>query len=456
MPLTELNLRPFGIPGVLKSGFDFDAIDPEELNSGKRNLTISGNTSSFRMKGVTYTVLNSLGEGTYGKSYLCMSPDGSQYAIKYIKGKLDSKEEFVAFLKECIIQILVAEVSKAQPTGPYAPRLYEVAFDPVTSEGFIRSEQMRNKMDNLVAVLSPAENDLMIPDALKQLATALKFLFKELKFNHRDLKGDNIMYVRSPDGMFRWWRFIDFGMSCVTFDGMKISGSSWFDDSHSCFKEDRDLSQLMFAMYQYYAPYISDRLDARLRKILMANIKSGKGHKCSMYKFCPRDRLIKWANIYDFVDRPNVEIPAGNPDFVIANMKRFTDGNAFIPPAPVCPEGMIVNPRTNRCVAIAGPVGHDVLAAAAAKPCPHGKILNPETGRCVSITGAIGRKLVPAAPAVPAEAAGAAAAAAEANPCPPNKILNPATRRCVKRDGKVGKGLAFAHAHGGTRKQRRR
>jgi len=415
MPLTELDLEPFGIPGVLRSGFDFEAIDPFDLNHGKRNLNFSGNTRSFRMNGVTYTAIESLGEGTYGTSYRCVAPDGSEYAIKYIKEKLAEKKEFVSFLKECVIQILVAEVSKSQPTGPYAPIVYEVAFDPVTNEGFIRSERMRNKMDYLVTALSPAENDAMIADALQQLATALKFLFKELKFNHRDMKGDNIMYVRSPDDAARWWRFIDFGMSCVTFDGVQISGSVWFDADHSCFKKDRDLSQLMFAMYQFYGDFISEKLKARLRKILIANIKSGKEHKCAMYKFCPADELKKWDNIYDFVDRANVEIPTGEPEFVYANMKRFSKDEAFVPPAPTCPAG---------------------------------KVVNPETGRCVSADGPIGRKLL-----LPAPAAAVRAAGPVGKPCPADKILNPATRRCVKRDGKVGKGIVAAH--GGTRKQRR-
>lgn len=416
MPLTELDLEPFGIPGVLRDGFDFEAIDPFDLNSGVRNLNFLGNTRSFRLSGITYIAVESLGSGTYGTAYRCVGPDGSEYAIKYIKEKLTDKQDFVKFLKECVIQILVAEVSKDQPRGPFAPIVYEVAFDPVKEEGFLRTQRMRNSMDSLVGALSPAENDAMIADALQQFATSLKFLHTELRFNHRDMKGDNIMYIRSPDDTERWWRFIDFGMSCVTFDGMAINGGSYFEDSPSCFKKDRDLSQLMLSFYEHYSSVLSPKLMARLRNILIANVKSGKDHKCRMYKYCPKDRLKKWSNIYDFLDRPNVEVPAGEPEFVLANMKRFAADKAFIkPPAP----------------------------------CPAGKIVNPETNRCVSMTGPIGRKLVKSTRAV------GDAIMLPPKPCPPDKILNPATRRCVKRSGKVGKGLVAGAVTGGTRRLRR-
>ena len=112
-----------------------------------------------------------------------------------------------------------------------------------------------------------------------------------------------------------------------------------------------------------------------------------------------------------------MEIPTGEPEFVLANMKRFRSGKKFIPPAPTCPAGKVVNPETSRCVSADGPTGRKLLATAAIAPAaPPGAIVRP---------------------------------------CPADKILNPATRRCVKRDGKVGKGLAAAAAHGGTRKQRR-
>lgn len=53
----------------------------------------------------------------------------------------------------------------------------------------------------------------------------------------------------------------------------------------------------------------------------------------------------------------------------------------------MCPEGKIVNPKTNRCVSKNGAIGKKL------QECPDGKILNPKSNRCVSKTGVIGRRL---------------------------------------------------------------
>lgn len=44
-----------------------------------------------------------------------------------------------------------------------------------------------------------------------------------------------------------------------------------------------------------------------------------------------------------------------------------------------CPEGKVLNPKTNRCVKI------PVKKPKAKKSCPEGKVLNPKTNRCVKI-----------------------------------------------------------------------
>ena len=220
-----MNLEPFGIPGILNATFDFDSIDPFDINYGKRNLNFSENTRSFRMGGVTYTAVEVLGEGTVGRTYRCVSPDGSEFAIKRVP--CESPKEFVTFLKECVIQILVVEASKSHPTGPYAPTVYEVAYDPATKEGFLRCEKMRNKLSNLTTALSSAEMIDVRTDAQAQITVATEFLYEELHFCYIDRKVDNLMYVRSPDDTERWWRFIDFSMSSVTIDERQINGGLW-------------------------------------------------------------------------------------------------------------------------------------------------------------------------------------------------------------------------------------
>ena len=79
-----------------------------------------------------------------------------------------------------------------------------------------------------------------------------------------------------------------------------------------------------------------------------------------------------------------------------------------------CPDGQILNPKTNRCVSQKGAIGKKLISKKnkrsaminitsrlskssnnkTKKVCPAGKILNPKTNRCVNVNGAIGKKLV--------------------------------------------------------------
>jgi len=472
MPST-LDLTRYGIPHVLRAGFNFNVIKHSDLRKGVRRVSpISGETRSFTLgdgaDAIKYSVLESLGEGTYGIAYRCRAPDGEEYAIKFIKEKLGEKAELITFLKECIIQILVVDASKLKATGPYAPRVYDICYDSEHNEGFIRSELMKNKLDNLVGAFTPEENDLFLPDALKQIATMIGDLQASLEFNHRDMKGDNIMYIRNASGE-RLMRLIDFGMSCITWNGLKISGSSWFDAAHSCFKRDRDMTQLVFYIQRYHGTKISDELLTRLQLIIRASV--GGRHKCDMHKLCPAHGLKEWLDVYNFVDRANVKVPGGKPNFVALDMQRFIDGEAFkspiaslvgsLAPRPpvvaalpirdppgICPAGEHKDLVTGRCVKDVAP---PLVGNAGLLPCPRGEVRNPVTGRCTKVTGAVGLRVTAVAHAMPAASVLSARAAAPkpratgfGKPCPHGKVRHPRTRRCVKA------------ARGGTRRHDRR
>jgi serine/threonine protein kinase len=446
MVLTKLDMAPAGAPYEIKAGFNFSLVRQSDLRPGSRKThPDTGQTTSFTLgegAGTKYRVLEQLGEGTYGIAYKAVGPDGKEYAIKFIKDKLSKMEFFVDFLKECAIQMIVVATTKTQTNGPYAPEIFDICYDTDTNEGYIRSALMRNTLDNLITAMTPAQNNAVVPDALKQVAKILDFLGTNYRFNHRDMKGDNIMYDRSADGRSRAMKLIDFGMSCLTFAGMKIAGSKWFDEKHTCYKEDRDLSQLVFYIQRYRASNLTAPLLHRLQLIVRANV--GARHKCKMDKLCPAHGLSDWKNVYDFVDRANVKVPAGTAEFIQTNMQRFLEGKPFESPAPpavvapvpardppgICAPGKMKDPRTGRCVPnpaapLVGSVG--VAAGAAAPP--------------VKKPSALARK--PALPSVAkksyAFAAPALAPAKPKDPCPPGKIMNPRTRRCVARDGKVGR-----------------
>ncbi len=455
--MASADLHPFGISAKLTPEFDLNKLqNPKILAKGEHKTNAAGETTSFIMSGIEYKAIEVLGEGTYGKAFKVRDPAGTEFAIKYMTRRLTA-EEHGGFVQECIINILVVEASKDAPYGPYAPHLYEVAHNAAKNEVFIRSELLKNRFDNIVNAFGPVENDTVVPDALNQVAGMLQYLFTALRFNHRDLKGDNIMYAKSPDGRSRWYRFIDFGMSCITWNGLKISGNQWFDKKHSCFKKDRDLSQFIYYIVMYLSRKLSPALVDHLKKMLTASI--GEKHKCVMYEHCPSKGLKDWKSVYNFVDRTNVVIPNADPTVVVQEMGRFMRGEPYVgapkvltlkpapapkepPAAKVCPPGKVLNPKTGRCInakgsapglAAPGAAGLALdpsVAAAAApgeKPCSPGKIRNPKTRRCVKATGATAKAITRKSRANGKE------------PCPPGKVLNPKTGRCVNAKGSTAK-----------------
>jgi nucleoid DNA-binding protein len=51
----------------------------------------------------------------------------------------------------------------------------------------------------------------------------------------------------------------------------------------------------------------------------------------------------------------------------------------------VCPEGKVLNPKTNRCVKIKADNKPKSKSSIKVKVCPEGKVINPKTNRCVKI-----------------------------------------------------------------------
>ncbi len=357
---ATLDLRPYGIAHKLKSDTGISAIFITDLQ------VVFASATKIRMGPTTYSVLKEVGRGTNGVTYQCHSPTGALVAIKKVFN-VHTQLMVRNFLAETIMQIILQNESLDQPQGPYVPEIYGVGYDSINKEGYICSQLMRNTLKTLTDANTLDMNDVIVPNAIQQVAKMLKFFGTRLQFNHRDLKGDNIMYIRNAmnEPVFK---LIDMGMSCLTWHGLQFTGSSYFGAS-SCFKKDRDLAQLLLYLHNY-TPNISPRLRGHIRAMLQANIAGD--HVCNVSAGCPANGLTDWTSSYKFINRANVAFERTTPNEVHAAM------NAFIHPPVLSVESVVPEP--------AGPVAKRV--------CPADKIYNPATGRCVKRDGAIGRKLL--------------------------------------------------------------
>jgi serine/threonine protein kinase len=398
----SIDLKPYGIDHIFKSSqTDFKWMDKELCARGSYDK--AGQT--FTINGQLYTLVETIGEGTFGAAYKVKDKTGKFFAIKQIKDKLTTGKDVEVFLKEVLIQILLWNESKDVEDGPYVPTVISIGFDPVHNEAFIVFELMHNTIYNLCKVLTKEENDIMIPHILDKVAKILDFFGKTLDFNHRDLKPDNIMYTKNKDNK-RVFKLIDFGFACLTWHGIKITGGTYFSAARLCYKQERDLAQLCYYMYRYMTT-LSPELKRWILKVLESEYK---GRKCTLGDGCQIHGIRgfdTWYNTYNFFDRENVKPLYTSPGTFMRKTRYFKEKKKFNSPLS------IKEPAT----------------------CPPGKELGAK-GKC---------KVAPAA-SIPLLVEG---------PCPPGKILNPKTGRCVKEDGNVGKIVLRHNKHNKTQKKSR-
>ena len=268
-----------------------------------------------------YKLYNRLGQGVYGKTYKAMA-NGTMYALKIIK-----KESLLALLTESIIHILLMKESEHEENGPFVPRFYEFAYNSEVDEAYIVSELMVGTLSKAIQENTKEENDFILTEAITQISEALDFFGERLQFNHRDLKPDNIMYTKTPYGAYSF-KLIDFGFSCLTWEGLSIQDEEFFTSGNPCFKKDRDIPQLLYYLVMYIGrKYISDNLLTRFDTILISKIQNDK--KCYMIEGCTKEGLKGWQSSYIFLNRKNVSVPSGRFNLAKQHMNNYTRGKPF-------------------------------------------------------------------------------------------------------------------------------
>jgi serine/threonine protein kinase len=357
--------------------------------------------------GERYPLEKLLGRGTFGRVF----SSGPDKIVKLLEAR-----NLKATLEEVTIQ------TKLNETVPdVCPKLYSSGLVPRTNEYAIVMERCEGTAEDLF--LSNPDPELRL-QYFEQVAKILQKL-EPYRFNHRDLKSDNVMYKRDPTTGKYTFLLIDFGFSCITLDGKKYAGTLYFKSTDKCFRRSRDLAQLMFESMRH----LNGDLLTFAQLVLTFTYK---GKTCDMSKGCPPDFRASWSDTYDFLNTPGVENPNTTPEGLIRAVETYRKGGLG-----ACRAGFVVHPVANQCVPAPPPPAPAALKPAVSpkphyanpvvmgaktarrilgipsktsrqlSPCPPGKVRNPKTRRCVK-------------------------AKAAAAPCPPGKVRNPKTGRCIK------------------------
>lgn len=312
-----LDLNPYGIKLI---------IDPS-MKSIDSLLTIDIVSQAILERGAilingeTYRRGTSIGAGSYGKVYKCNKNSCSEaYALKIL-----DLTDIEQFLKEVIIQILLMKMSENDQSGPHVPRIICVGIDWDNSRGCIISELMENTVQNLLLTNTEPQKEIDVPFVLNQVAYMLEFFGKTLQFNHRDLKADNIMYVRKKGEIHI--KLIDFGFSCLTWGSLHISMESYPFMPH-CYKEGRDLQQLIYNLY-IGGFKLSDKMYDWLENLMYVYVSGDDVSLLFGTRQRPKAPITEWRNTYGYLNRNNVNTSYTRTKRIRNKAWRYATGKPF-------------------------------------------------------------------------------------------------------------------------------
>ena len=312
-----LDLNPYGIKLIIDPSMkSIDSLLTIDI-LGKAILE----RGAILINGETYRRGTLLGSGSYGRVYKCNKNSCSEaYALKIL-----DLTDIEQFLKEVIIQILLMKMSENDQSGPHVPRIICVGVDWDNSRGCIISELMENTVQNLLLTNTAPQKEIDVPFVLNQVAYMLEFFGKSLKFNHRDLKADNIMYVRKKGEINI--KLIDFGFSCLTWGSLNISMDSYPFMPH-CYKEGRDLQQLIYNLY-VGGFKLSDKMYDWLENLMYVYVSGDDVSLLFGTRRSSKPPVRGWGNTYGYLNRNNVNTSYTRTKRIRNKAWRYATGQPF-------------------------------------------------------------------------------------------------------------------------------
>lgn len=297
---------------------------PKDFTSHISEIVYSGASNSYSIKdqhgSEKFKVEKGpqVGSGSYGKVYSCSSIGGKPTVMKEIA--LTKKSILKNIITESIIQIIIAketatiDIAKHELLGPFCPNIFAVGYDQAENKYYILSEKIEDSMFSMISNMNSIESinidgkDEILLDILIKTMKILNLLQTYLKFNHRDLKLDNMMSKETKYGIFNPV-LIDFGYSSLVYKGLTISANTTF--AHT-FTDSRDPTQLLYNLGRYHKSAYSPKLYNVFRALLTWN---RKGEICSLL-----DNQLKWSNTYNFVNTQSAKNPNGSPLVVLKTL----------------------------------------------------------------------------------------------------------------------------------------
>ena len=211
-------------------------------------------------------------------------------------------EEIQAVLNEAVLHALAGHVMKLRGFPTVIPTLYEVfavsgrktvqvpsdIYEVVIGMEFVEGQTLHRYLADTFHVTTKskeiARNDRLLMDILIQLCVYLEILQHDLRFNHRDLKTNNVLRRTQSAGWNRCFQhpalhrpwiayhdlvLIDFGFSCVGCmedTSSAVQAGAWFRPEQQCLKGGRDIALFLHCMQVYFP--LQKRISSGLWEVL--------------------------------------------------------------------------------------------------------------------------------------------------------------------------------------------
>lgn len=197
-------------------------------------------------------------------------------------------------------------------------------------------------------------NERLIFEIIAQVAIILRLLQSKLRFNHRDMKVNNVLVRDNVDeGSSRIWQneytsikwlqtcnvvLIDYGFACIACgeghdppEESLVEAGAWFGPAHVCFKKGRDLCQFLYCLYTYFPfyNYVSPQAYMLFKKWLSVQYNEGEAklvngvHSDGRPHSSFTQKPMFNTGIYEFLRRPEVDPENATPEIILQDIHNF-------------------------------------------------------------------------------------------------------------------------------------
>lgn len=274
------------------------------------------------------------------------------------------ESEIQAVINEALIHAIISKTLQAEGYPTQVPLLYEVVaktstLNPKSTVDFesiwiimeyVNGCTLQKFLSRNLMRHATQHNETVLLDILIQLSFYINLLQSKLRFNHRDLKINNV-FVRFHSKSDNWKQIlpynegytciqnilmIDFGFSCVACESdsrsTKIGAGSWFKMEDDCLKYGRDLGQFLYSLHATFP--LKEYISEELFEILYNSVKTeqhGKPinlfhgfdiHGKSLGPVCPSTIPFN-DGIYVFLRNKAIDIPGCTPHILLEKLYKY-------------------------------------------------------------------------------------------------------------------------------------